>query len=205
MNLPNKLTLTRIFMIPLFAVVFYLGDLWQYCYLIAAGVFALAAFTDFLDGHIARKYNLVTNMGKFLDPIADKVLVSTAFILLLTRPLVFGYNTLAGWGPIVAGVSVALIMARELIVSGFRLIAVERGLVLAADKLGKFKTVSQDVTIAVLLIVMPFLRVGGDVVGYEELGAIIGMALLLLSAVLTVISGCNYIIRNRQVLKEEAK
>ncbi len=205
MNLPNKLTLSRIFMIPLFVVVFYLGDLWAYCYLIAAGVFALAAFTDFLDGHIARKYHLVTNMGKFLDPIADKVLVSTAFIVLLTRPLIFGYNTLAGWGPIAAGVSVALIMARELIVSGFRLIAVERGLVLAADKLGKFKTVAQDITIAVLLIVMPFLRVGGDVFGYEELGAIIGMALLLLSAVLTVVSGCNYIVKNRQVLKEETK
>ncbi len=204
MNLPNKLTLTRIIMIPLFVTVFYLGDLWKYCYFIAAGVFALAAFTDFLDGYIARKYRLVTNMGKFLDPIADKVLVSTAFILLLTRPNIFGYNTLSGWGPIAAGISVALIMARELIVSGFRLVAVEKGAVIAADKLGKVKTTVQDVTIVVLLCVMPFLRTGGDVFGYEELGAIIGMALLLLASLLTVLSGANYIIKNRGVLREES-
>ena len=157
MNLPNKLTLTRIFMIPVFVLFFYL-DVLPYHEIYAAVVFVLAACTDFLDGYIARKYHLVTNMGKFLDPIADKVLVSTAFILLLTRPLIFGYNTLAGWGPMVAGICVALIMARELI---------------------------------------------GDVFGYEELGAIAGFALLLLATVLTVISGVNYLVKNRQVLKEE--
>lgn len=202
MNLPNKITLTRIFMIPVFVLFFYL-DVLPYNELYAAAVFVLAALTDALDGHIARSRGLVTNMGKFLDPIADKVLVSTAFIVLLTRPLIFGYNTLAGWGPIVAGICVALIMARELIVSGFRLIAVERGLVLAADKLGKIKTTVQDVTIVVLLCVIPFLRTGGDVFGYEELGAIIGMAMLMLSALLTVVSGANYLIKNRRILKEE--
>ncbi len=202
MNLPNKITLTRIFMIPVFVLFFYL-DVLPYNELYAAAVFVLAALTDALDGHIARSRGLVTNMGKFLDPIADKVLVSTAFIVLLTRPLIFGYNTLAGWGPIVAGICVALIMARELIVSGFRLIAVERGLVLAADKLGKIKTTVQDVTIVVLLCVIPFLRTGGDVFGYEELGAIIGLAMLMLSALLTVVSGANYLIKNRRILKEE--
>ncbi len=202
MNLPNKLTLTRIFMIPVFVLFFYL-DVLPYHEIYAAVVFVLAACTDFLDGYIARKYHLVTNMGKFLDPIADKVLVSTAFILLLTRPLIFGYNALAGWGPMVAGICVALIMARELIVSGFRLVAVEKGAVIAADKLGKVKTTVQDVTIVVLLCVIPFLRTGGDVFGYEELGAIAGFALLLLATVLTVISGVNYLVKNRQVLKEE--
>ncbi len=189
-------------MIPLFVLFFYL-DVLPFHELYAAAVFVLAAFTDFLDGYIARKYHLVTNMGKFLDPIADKVLVSTAFILLLTRPLVFGYNTLAGWGPMAAGICVALIMARELIVSGFRLVAVEKGAVIAADKLGKVKTTVQDVAIFVLLVVMPFLKQGGDVVGYKELGAIIGFALLLLATVLTVISGVNYLVKNRQVLREE--
>ncbi len=199
MNLPNKLTLTRIFMIPLFVLFFYL-DAVPYHELIAAAVFMLAAFTDFLDGYIARKYGLVTNMGKFLDPIADKVLVSTAFILMLTRPWVFSYEAFGGWGIITAGISVALIMARELIVSGFRLIAVERGLVLAADKLGKFKTVTQDLAIVALLFTMPFLGNAGSMAGCA-----VGFALLLLATVLTVLSGCNYIIKNRQVLKEETK
>ncbi len=197
MNLPNKITLTRIFMIPVFVLFFYL-DVMPYHEIVAAVVFALAAFTDFLDGHIARKYHLVTNMGKFLDPIADKVLVSTAFILMLTRPGVFVYGGFAGWGLIVAGIAVAVILGRELIVSGFRLLAVERGLVLAADKLGKFKTVTQDVAIFTLLFTMPFLGWEGCIAGCA-----IGYALLLLATVLTVLSGCNYILKNRQVLKEE--
>ncbi len=196
MNLPNKITLTRIFMIPLFVVFFYV--VFPYHEIVAAAVFALAAFTDFLDGHIARKYNLVTNMGKFLDPIADKVLVSTAFILMLTRPAVFEASFFAGWGTIFAGVCVAVILGRELIVSGFRLLAVERGIVLAADKLGKIKTVLQDVSIALLLTVMPFL---GEAVGSGFAAA--GNLLFALSAVATVISGVRYIVKNRSVLKEE--
>ena len=198
MNLPNKITLTRIFMIPVFVVFFYVEFP---CHeLVSALIFLLAAFTDFLDGHIARKYHLVTNMGKFLDPIADKVLVSTAFILMLTRPWVFTYGGFETWGIIVAGICVALILARELIVSGFRLIAVERGLVLAADKLGKIKTVTQDLAIPTLLITMSFLGEKGCIAGCA-----IGYALLLLATVLTVISGVNYIVKNREVLKEEKK
>lgn len=204
MNLPNRITLSRIFLIPVFVLFFYL-DVLPYHELYAAGVFALAASTDFLDGYIARSRNLVTNMGKFLDPIADKVLVSTAFILLLTRPAVFGYGALAGWGTVAAGVSVALILARELIVSGFRLVAVEHKTVIAADKLGKLKTVAQDLTVVVLLCVSPFLKDGGCIVGYEELFAIVGMSLLLLATLLTAASGVNYIVRNRQVLREKTE
>ncbi len=197
MNLPNKITLTRIVMIPVFVLFFYL-DVMPYHEIAAAVVFALAAFTDFLDGYIARKYHLVTNMGKFLDPIADKVLVSTALILMLTRPAVFSYGGFAGWGIVAAGISVALILARELIVSGFRLIAVERGIVLAADKLGKVKTVTQDLAVFTLLVTMSFLGSAGCIVGCA-----IGFALLLAAALLTVISGANYLIRNRAVLGEE--
>ncbi len=200
MNLPNKITLTRICMIPLFILFFYLeiAALNGYNYLIAAIVFVLAASTDALDGHIARKYGLVTNMGKFLDPIADKVLVSTALILLLTRPAAFEVSFLAGWGTIFAGVCVAVILARELIVSGFRLLAVERGIVLAADRLGKIKTVLQDVSIALLLAVMPFLATS---VGRGF--AVAGVAVFTLAAIATVASGVNYVVRNRQVLKDE--
>ena len=197
MNLPNKITLTRIFMIPLFVAVFYLGLLWKYCYLIAAGVFLLAALTDALDGHIARSRNLVTNLGKFLDPIADKVLVSTAFIVLLTIPFVFMVEPFGLAGLIVAGICVAVILARELIVSGFRMIAAGRNLVLAADKLGKIKTVFQDVAIALLLVAMPFAEVlAGQIIAY------IGLACFVACTLLTLISGINYIVKNKQVLKD---
>lgn len=196
MNLPNKITLTRIFMIPLFVLFFYL-EVVPYHYVIAAVIFALAAFTDFLDGYIARSRNLVTNMGKFLDPIADKVLVSTAFIVMLTRPAAFVVAPFGWWGLLIAGIFVSLILARELIVSGFRLIAAGRNLILAADKLGKFKTVFQDGAIVFLLVAMPFVGgVAGRVLAY------IGLALFALCTVLTVVSGANYIIKNKQVLKD---
>ena len=200
MNLPNKITLSRIFLIPVFVLFFYL-DVIPYNELIAAAVFVIAALTDALDGHIARSRNLVTNMGKFLDPIADKVLVSTAFILLLTRPAVF--TVYSDWGLTVAGICVALILARELIIGGFRLVAVEKRAVIAADKLGKIKTTLQDITVIVLLAEMPFVPTG-DVVIFSVVNYC-GMAFLLLATVLTVVSGVNYIWKNRQVLKEEEK
>ena len=194
MNLPNKITLARIFLIPVFVLFFYLD--FKYHELVAAFVFALAAMTDFLDGHIARSRNLVTNMGKFLDPIADKVLNSTAFILLLTRPEIF--NRTGQWGFVFAGICVALIMARDLIISGFRLVAVEKHAVIAADKLGKFKTVLQDLIVGYLLIALAVLWNGG-----EKALCIIGLVLLGVTTLLTVVSGVNYLVKNRQVLAEE--
>ena len=204
MNLPNKITLARIFMIPLFVVIFYLPVI-PYHYLIAAVVFVLAALTDALDGHIARSRGLVTNLGKFLDPIADKVLVSTAFILLLTEPSVFSAPFLLFNGAIsaetamriTAGVCVAVILARELIVSGFRMVAAERKLVIAADKLGKIKTTCQDVSIVVLLASMSFLETKAG-----QIAALIGLVFFFLCTFFTVLSGVNYIVKNKQVLKE---
>ena len=194
MNLPNRITLTRICLIPVFAAVFYIEAI-PYNFLISAVLFLLAASTDFLDGYIARKRGLVTNLGTFLDPIADKVLISTAMILLLTRPLCF--QAVGGWGIIAAGGMVALILARELIVSGFRMIAAGQNVVLAADNLGKLKTVAQDFAMSVLIMVMPFLDTKtGEVFNY------IGLAAFALSAVLTVWSGINYIVKNREVLKD---
>lgn len=200
MNLPNKITLTRIFMIPVFVLFFYLDVMNGWNYLVAAIVFVLAASTDALDGHIARSRGLVTNLGKFLDPIADKVLVSTALILLLTRGWAFEVGFFAGWGLIVAGICVAVILARELIVSGFRMIAAGRGIVLAADKLGKIKTVFQDLSIALILAGMAFIGSRGG-----EIVVIIGIFCFFICTALTVVSGVNYIVRNKQVLSEEAQ
>ena len=200
MNLPNKITLTRIFMIPVFVLFFYLDVMNGWNYLVAAIVFVLAASTDALDGHIARSRGLVTNLGKFLDPIADKVLVSTALILLLTRGWAFEVDFFAGWGLIVAGICVAVILARELIVSGFRMIAAGRGIVLAADKLGKIKTVFQDLSIALILAGMAF--IGSR---WGEIVVIIGIFCFFICTALTLISGVNYIVRNKQVLSEEAQ
>lgn len=198
MNLPNKITLSRICLIPVFAVIFFL-DMIPYNYFIAAVIFVVAACTDFLDGHIARKRGLVTNLGKFLDPIADKVLVSTALIFLLVRPHILLVLWQGDWVLVCAGVCVAIILARELIVSGFRMVAASAGLVLAADKIGKVKTTFQDIAIA-------FLLAGADFFGLAKASEVInaiGLVCLGIATVLTVWSGISYIVRNRQVLQEQ--
>lgn len=188
LNLPNKLSIIRICLIPVFTAIFYIPQI-PYRFLISAIIFVVAACTDFLDGYIARKYNMVTNLGKFLDPIADKVLVSTALIVMLTVP------TIAPW---YAGVAVAIILARELIVSGFRMVAASRGMVLAADKLGKAKTIFQDVAIALLLVSgEEFLFING-----LELFNIVGLSLLGVATILTIVSGVNYLVKNKAVLKD---
>lgn len=197
MNLPNKITLSRIFLIPVFAVIFFL-DVIPYNYFIAAIVFIVAACTDFIDGHIARSRNLVTNLGKFLDPIADKVLVSTALIFLLVRQETLTVMWSGAWVAVYAGVCVAIILARELIVSGFRMVAASTGLVLAADKVGKVKTTFQDIAIAALLIGADFF---GIVAASEVINAI-GIVALGIATVLTIWSGLGYVIKNRAVFKE---
>ncbi len=197
MNLPNKITLTRIFMIPVFVAVFFLDGILPYNYIIAAAVFALAACTDFIDGHIARKYKLVTNLGKFLDPIADKVLVSTAMLVLLTLQ----WNLFAIFGDLSQGLYIAMavciciIMARELIISAFRQIAATSGVVMAADMLGKYKTTFQDISLVVLMVAV-------DLTGKTQLiVAWIGLALFAIATILTVWSGISYVVKNKAVLK----
>ena len=197
MNLPNILTLSRMVMIPLFALFFYLE--FTAHYFVALAVFALAALTDLLDGKIARKYSLVTNLGKFLDPIADKALVATAFILMLTRPGSFLFG-LGDWAIIAAGCGVAVIIVREIIVSGFRMVAADAGGVIAADIFGKYKTVMQDLGVAVLLA-------GAGIAGFTDGMAAdivncVGLALFAVAVLLTIASGINYIVRNVGVLKK---
>jgi CDP-diacylglycerol--glycerol-3-phosphate 3-phosphatidyltransferase len=197
MNLPNKLTISRVVMIPIFVLFFYLHFTGHY--FVALAVFALASLTDFFDGRIARKYNLVTNLGKFLDPIADKILVSTALIIMLTKPLFFTIFT-GNWAIIVAGVCVAIILGREMLVSGFRMVAANAGIVIAADKIGKYKTASQDFSIVILLVSAGFYEIFGDSLAIQVVNYI-GLALFAIATLLTIISGINYIVKNIQVLK----
>lgn len=190
MNLPNKLTLLRVIMIPL-VMAFYMIEAIPYGKIVALVLFVLAAVTDFLDGKIARKYNLVTDFGKFMDPIADKLLVaSTLFMIAID-------GTIPNpWGVIV----VAIIMGRELIIDAFRLIASNKGIVLAADIWGKAKTMVQCWTMPLCILLAFFeqcTKVGGaGLLTYQ----IICYVLVGLSTVLTVISGVNYIVKNKQVI-----
>ena len=183
MNLPNKLTLLRVCMIPFFVVLARMSPFWAQC--AAVGVYALACVTDALDGRIARSRNLITNFGKFMDPIADKLLVMSALIVLTAQ------GRMPDWVCI-------LMLAREFLVSGFRLVAVENGVVIAAGPLGKLKTVFQMIsTIALMLLVSP---AGAHPLG--QFGYVLANILMYIALILTVVSGADYIIRNRDCIKD---
>lgn len=177
MNLPNKLTVLRVIMVPFF-VFFMLTDVggpankW-----IALILFCIASLTDMLDGKIARKYNLVTNFGKFMDPLADKLLVCSAMICMIEM------GKLPAW-------IVIVIIAREFIISGFRLVASDNGIVIAASYWGKFKTVFQMAMIIVLI---------ADFGGIFD---IIAQVLIWIALALTVISLIDYIVKNKEVLTQ---
>jgi len=179
MNLPNKLTIMRVILIPFF-VFFLLSPYFpEYGNYIAVAIFIVASLTDMLDGKIARKYNLVTNFGKFMDPLADKLLVCSAMICLIEL------DRLAAW-------IVIVIIAREFIISGFRLVASDNGVVIAASYWGKFKTTFQMLMVIVLIldIQMPFFQILGTVLTYVAL-------------ILTVVSLIDYIAKNKDVLKDQ--
>lgn len=175
MNTPNKLTVVRMIMVP-FLVLFLLtgwgGEANRY---ISLAIFVIASVTDWFDGYLARKHHLVTNFGKFMDPLADKLLVCSAMICLIEL------ERLPAW-------FVIIIIAREFIISGFRLIAAENGIVIAANYWGKFKTVSQMIMIILLL-----LHFGGVFAVLEQI-------FIWMSLALTVISLMTYIWQNRSVL-----
>ena len=177
MNLPNKLTTLRVIMIPFF--VFFL--LWQNSEnhtfrMIALALFIIASLTDLLDGKIARKYNLVTNFGKFMDPLADKLLVCSALICLIEL------NALPAW-------MVIIIISREFIISGFRLIASDNGVVIAASYWGKFKTTFQMVSVVLLILDIPAL-------------AFVTTICVWIALVLTIVSLVDYIYKNHKILTE---
>ena len=177
MNLANKLTTFRVLCIPIF-VVFMLIESIPYNYYLAAIVFIVASITDLFDGKIARKYHLVTNFGKFMDPLADKTLVSAALICLTPKMI-------PSW-------VVIIIISRELFISGFRMLAADQGIVLAAGWWGKFKTAFSMVMIIVLIVNTPL----NNSVLY-----IIGQILIWISLALTIISMIEYVSKNFNVLK----
>lgn len=178
MNLPNRLTILRTIMIPFYLVFLYLDIAGPVSKVIAAAIFIIASLTDMLDGKIARKYGLVTNFGKFMDPLADKLLVCSALIALVDL------NRIDAW-------IVIIIIAREFIISGFRLVASDNGVVIAASYWGKFKTTFQMIMIIVLTLQhdIPYIN-------------IISNILIYVSLALTIISLADYIIKNYKVFTD---
>ena len=184
MNLPNKLTLIRICMVPVFVVFAVIpGMVWQ---LLAALIFVAACLTDTFDGKIARSQNLVTNFGKFADPIADKLLVMSAMVVLVSQ------SRMPAWVCI-------LMLAREFIISGLRLVIVSAdGQVVAAGMLGKIKTVIQMVSLVMLLVLVPL--EGDGILGF--FGVVMAYIAMYLALIMTVISGVGYLIDNFKYIKD---
>ena len=189
MNLPNKLTIFRIILIVPFVVLLLgkgsdwgwynalFGGIWEYVDYISLVIFIVASLTDLIDGKIARKYNMVTNFGKFMDPLADKLLVCSALIALVEM------GRIPSW-------IVIVIISREFIISGFRLVAADNGVVIAASYWGKFKTFFQMVMVCLMIANVPQLQLVTDIV-------------MWIALILTVVSLIDYLIKNKDVMKEQ--
>lgn len=199
MNLPNKLTLSRVILIPFFIAAFYAPFTCHY--FVALGIFAIASITDFFDGKIARKRNLVTDLGKFLDPIADKVLVTSAIVVMVADPNANVFTSVLGnmLGLMLGGIGVVIIIARELVVSSLRMMAAKQGKVLAAEYIGKVKTFFTDVTLVVVLLASGLYEFS-DTAG--RITAIIALVGFGISVLLTIISGVSYLVKNKEVFAE---
>lgn len=196
MNLPNKLTLSRVIMVPFFVAFLLLAPKFSSFKWIALAIFIVASLTDLLDGKIARKYNLITNFGKFMDPLADKLLVCSALIGLSSLDVVPAWITI-------------IIIAREFIISGFRLIAAEKGIVIAASMWGKWKTTFQMIMLCAQMIVMDrYFETGAGLAAgtavyqvYEGL-TIFANVTMYIALALTIVSLIDYLIKNKDVLKD---
>lgn len=181
MNLPNKISMFRIYIIPLMVVGYYLDPMnldFDFWWLILPILFVIASLTDFLDGYIARKYNLVTTFGKFIDPLADKMLVMTALLIL----------TVEGIIPVWI---VITILSREFIVTGIRLVAAPTGKVIAASKLGKYKTATTMIALVILLMYR-----------FDKAFETYGLIILYIGLALTIISGIEYYYKNKHIIQE---
>ena len=178
MNIANKLTVVRVALVPFF-VFFMLTDFWAHNRWVAFGIFVLATITDKLDGTIAKKYDMITEFGKFMDPIADKLLVSSALICLTAMGEIPSWYTI-------------IVIAREFAISGIRLVAADNGVAIAATWWGKLKTIAQMVMIIVMLMKLPVF-------------AVLSQILLYVSLILTLVSFVDYIIRNKHVLNMNTK
>ena len=177
MNLPNKLTVMRVILVPVFVAVLLTNCFQDTSKWVALAIFIIASLTDLLDGKIARKYNLVTNFGKFMDPLADKMLVCSALICLTAM------GKIPAW-------MVIVIVVRDFVISGFRLVAAETGVVIAANYWGKFKTTFQMIMVILMIVNISQLRLVTDIIMYIALA-------------LTVISLADYVIKNKDVIAPE--
>ena len=212
MNIPNRLSILRIVLIPVFVVLFFLPFPWMR--FAALGVFIIASITDMLDGYIARKYNMMTDVGNFLDTIADKMLVVCALVSITVSLTRVGAATVDFWASnrvypnwesvflITAIACTMIIVSRELLISGLKMMAQTKGVTIVADKLGKVKMTLQVIAIAFLI---PHYDVSNinDIAGIALIS--VGMGLLLAATLLTVISCVNYLIKYKHIFKTENK
>lgn len=181
MTTANKITIMRIILVPVFMAFLLVNEIW--CQVAALIIFVIASATDGIDGYIARHYNQITNFGKFMDPLADKMLTTAAFLVLLEKGRV-------------SSIAVMIVLAREFMVSGVRMIAGAEGRVIAASMLGKIKTVSQMVAIVAAIIFMnPFFA--------PKPAMLITDILVWISTAITVISGIDYIVKNKEIFKDK--
>lgn len=195
MNLPNKITIARILLVPIMMLMPYIGITAKTSFglpivnIIILIIFLVASFTDYLDGHIARKRNIVTNFGKFLDPIADKLLVLAALVMLVEAGII------PGWIPII-------IAAREFMVSAIRMLVATEGKVIAASKLGKIKTVTQMVAISLAFLDTNYFMsfVCGGLTGFALILNILMLAAMVLAVIATIWSGVDYFMKSKDVV-----
>lgn len=195
MNLPNKVTIARILLVPIMMLMPYIGITAKTSFglpivnIIILIIFLVASFTDYLDGHIARKRNIVTNFGKFLDPIADKLLVLAALVMLVEGGII------PGWIPII-------IAAREFMVSAIRMLAATEGKVIAASKLGKIKTVTQMVAISLAFLDANYFMsfVCGGLTGFALILNILMSVAMVLAVIATIWSGVDYFMKSKDVV-----
>lgn len=217
MNIPNSLSLARICLIPLFVTAYFLPYNWGIW--AALAIFIVCCFTDFLDGYIARKYNMVTDLGKLLDPIADKILICAAlFCVVATNPLKYFNNELFAmtelfgrtFGGILLTVGSILILARELLISAVRMIAANKGKVVQANIFGKIKTVMQDVSLPLLIVLAVQYhswyelssRPQNELVFFDVLW-LIAVILFSLTVIMTIVSGVIYMVQNKSVFSQD--
>lgn len=195
MNLPNKITIARILLVPIMMLMPYIGITAKTSFglpivnIIILIIFLVASFTDYLDGHIARKRNIVTNFGKFLDPIADKLLVLAALVMLVEAGII------PGWIPII-------IAAREFMVSAIRMLVATEGKVIAASKLGKIKTVTQMVAISLAFLDTNYFMsfVCGGLTGFALILNILMSVAMVLAVIATIWSGVDYFMKSKDVV-----
>jgi len=188
MNLANKITMTRIFMIPIFMIA-YIMD-FKYSNLVACIIFAIAAFTDGVDGYVARNYNMVTDFGKFIDPLADKLLIATALICFVETNEIAGYMAV-------------LIIAREFIVTGLRTVAMSKGVVIAASMTGKIKTCIQIIAVICVFLFGNKPVYGDFAIEICDKSYSLGYIAMFIATLYTIYSGIEYLAKNKALLADQ--